>query len=153
MTKELIDKFYDKTQGISDLVVKLFVHIQMRLIEKGHFKITTDIIDKVWDKEFKLINPMVNSIKSDNLVNKFKYEDIQKLSTIDVNIDKCKNKNIKTELKVSEEIVNTPKRNKIKVEDLKNDDIRKIIFKNKDKTTYEILKEANLIKSVEEILC
>lgn len=153
LTKELIDKFYDKTQGISDLVVKLFVHTQLRLIEKGHFKITTDIIDKVWDKEFKLINPMVNAIKSDNLVNKFKYEDIQKLPTSDVKIDKSKTTDIKPELKISEKIVNTPKRNKIKVENLENDDIRKIIFKNNDKTTYEILKESNLIKSVEEILC
>lgn len=153
LTKELIDKFYDKTQGISDLVVKLFVHTQLRLIEKGHSKITIDMIDKVWDKEFKLINPMVNAIKSDNLVSKFKYEDIQKLPVIDVKIDKLKTADIKNELKVNEKIVNTPKRNKIKIEDLKDDDIRKIIFKNKEKTIYEILKNANLIKSVEEIIC
>lgn len=155
LSRELVNKFYEKTQGLSDLVVKLFFYTQIKLIEKGHGQITEELIDKVWDKEFKLINPMINAIKDDNLVNKFKYEDIQKLN-IESSIGIDYKSNVsgldnKKDLKAKEAKKHNSK--KIKIDDLEDYDIRKIILKNNEKSVHELLKEYNFIKSLEEILC
>lgn len=155
LSRELVNKFYEKTQGLSDLVVKLFFYTQIKLIKKGHGQITEELIDKVWDKEFKLINPMINAIKDDNLVNKFKYEDIQKLN-IESSIGTDYKSNLrgldnKKYLKAEEAKKHNSK--KIKIDDLEEDDIRKIVLKNNEKSVHELLKEQNLIKSLDEILC
>lgn len=160
LTKEMIDIFYDKTQGVSDLVVKLFVNIQKRAIESGREEITIELIDKVWDREFKLVNPMVEAIKSNNIAKKMKFEDIQeievsKLINKENKIVKDKEEKSKAhdnsfQAKSKEE--NTVK--KIKVSDLSNDDIRKIVLfgKKKNKTVYESLKEKEIVKSIDEVM-
>ena len=155
LSRELINKFYEKTQGLSDMVVKLFFYTQIKLIENGHGQITEELIDKVWDKEFKLINPMINAIKDDNLVNKFKYEDIQELN-IESSIGTTYKSNIcepGADIELKTKPVKKINRKKIKIDDLDDDDIRKIVLKNNEKSGYELLKEYNLIKSLEEILC
>lgn len=155
LSRELINKFYDRTQGISDLAVKLFFYTQIELIQKGHGHITEELIDRVWDKEFKLINPMINAIKDDNLVNKFKYEDIQKLniessigSNYKPNIGELDNKKY-----LKDKQLKKYNNKKIKIDDLEDYDIRKIILKNNEKSAYELLKEYEFIKNLEEILC
>lgn len=160
LTKEMIDIFYDKTQGVSDLVVKLFVNIQKRAIESGREEITIELIDKVWDREFKLVNPMVEAIKSNNIAKKMKFEDIQEIEVSKL-INKenkiVKDKEEKSKAHDNSFQAKSKEENivkKIKISDLSNDDIRKIVLfgKKKNKTVYESLKEKEIIKSIDEVM-
>ena len=79
LDEDMINLFYEKTQGISDLVVKLFINTQRVAIERNVERITKDLVEKVWSKEFKLLNPMINSIAKNNKAMMFKYSDIRVL--------------------------------------------------------------------------
>ena len=170
ITKEIVDKFHEKTQGIADLVVKLFVNTQKRAINKGMDDISIDLIEKVWNSEFAMVNPMVEAIKSNNKVKKMKFEDIQEIGVGKANADlrSSTNKVIRgsrgRENKIITEsrdgiedgnIVSKEKVTKIKVADLHDKDVRKIVIqgkKNNNLTAYESLKEAGLITTLEDLL-
>lgn len=156
LTKELIDIIYDKTQGICDLVVKLFFYIQKRIIEKSINEIDINLINKIWNKEFTLLEPMISAIKSNNKVKKMRFDDIQeiedfKLKSIkqEVSIVKKYKNNIRQSNK--QEVI---KNKKIKINELSEDDVRKIVLNGKSncKNEYEALKERGLIVNIETIL-
>lgn len=147
LTKEIIDLFYDKTQGICDLVVKLFVNAQRIAIEKGIEELTVDLLNKTWDKEFSLLQPMLDAIKSKNVVRKMKFEDITEIEMPNLN------KNTKTILLKNDKLP-IIRSKKIKVSELEDKDVRKIVLigKKNNKSEYESLKSSGLILGLNEIL-
>lgn len=155
LTKEIIDLFYEKTQGICDLVVKLFFNVQKRVIEKNLEEINLDLINKVWDSEFTLLQPMISAIKSNSKVKKMRFEDIQEFEDLKPEFyeNTCiKNRNDTENQKTFKKDV--IKNNKIKISELDDKDIRKIVIEGKKNNIceYESLKNSGIILSLESIL-
>lgn len=155
LSKEIIDLFYEKTQGICDLVVKLFFYVQKRVIEKNLEEINLELINKVWDSEFILLQPMISAIKSNNKVKKMRFEDIQEIENLKPNLQEntfTKNNNdIEKQKEFEKHIV---KNKKIKVSELDDEDIRKIVIEGKKNNIceYQSLKNSEIIVSLEYIL-
>ncbi|WP_175490826.1 ATP-binding protein [Clostridium gasigenes] len=163
LTKEIIEVFYEKTQGIADLVVKLFVNTQRFSLNKGVDDITVEMIEKVWEKEFSMVKPMVEAIKSNNRVKKMQFDDIQEFGVAKSNAElKGGTNKVSTDSRNSDntvivnnsEVVKQGKDTKIKVSGLKDNDIRKIVIKGNKHgmNNYESLKEAGLITTLEDLL-
>lgn len=154
LTKELMDIFYDKTQGVCDLVVKLFYNVQKRVIERNFEDVNVEIINKIWDKEFKLLEPMITAIRSNNNVKKMVYEDIQEINNFEPKVPKSDTKSIKNIQNVIESSPIIEKSKKIKVLELEKDDVRRIVIEGKrnNKSEYEALEESGLISQIEDIL-
>lgn len=72
----LLDTIYEESQGIVDIAVKLFFLAQTRAIETGVEKITPQIIKKAAKEDLKLLQPMLNALKSGIDSEIAKYEDI-----------------------------------------------------------------------------
>lgn len=163
LTKEIVDKFHEKTQGIADLVVKLFVNTQKRAINKGINDITVEMIEKVWDKEFTMVKPMVEAIKSNNKVKKMEFEDIQEIGVLRSNaglsggtnkVSTGLRKSINRVITENKKVLNNEKGIKIKISDLDDEDVRKIVIMRKKEglNSYQSLKEYGLITTLEDLL-
>lgn len=153
LTKEIVDIFYDKTQGICDLVVKLFVNTQKRAIEKGIEEISIDLLNKTWDKEFSLLQPMLDAIKSNNVARKMKFEDIKEIEIANFSENNPKIK-LSPEKTLEENKKAVIRNKKIKILELEDTDVRRIVLNGKknNKSEYESLKISGLILGLEEIL-
>jgi len=147
LTEDMVNLFYHLTQGISDLVVKLFINTQKHAIESGSEEINEGLVNKVAEEQFKFISPMIEAIRSGNEYKINEYEDIRR---IDDNIvpnhkdrmDKVSNKN-----NSSASTLKCLNKNKYKKTELSEDDVRSIIKRGyeNNKTEYDALKEAGVI--------
>lgn len=165
LAKEVIDIFHKETQGISDLIVKLFVNAQHKAISSRKEELTKKIISDAAKEEFKLMKPMLDAIKSKNPYKAIKYEDLQRLEEVNhssLKLDKNKkiNERIikKTDIKGNREVdklsvkkqstANKPKQ--IKIKDLKDNDLRVLVDTgNKlQETAYETLYKNGLIDNL-----
>jgi hypothetical protein len=155
LDEDMVNLFYEKTQGISDLVVKLFVNTQKVAIERNIETITKDLVEKVWDKEFKLLKPMINSISSNNKAKMFKYEDIRLLESSSIaKKNEVVQQNLSEEKVTIKERIPQKNKRKIKISELAEDDIRKIVMEGikNGKNNYDSLLNSGVIVSVENIL-
>ncbi|WP_322387320.1 hypothetical protein [Clostridium perfringens] len=145
----IINKFYDKTQGILDLAVKLFVNVQKEAIEKGIEKITLDLIDKVWEEKFKLLKPIIKTLKNKNSLS-LEYDDIRVLP--EANTEKKEYK--KKKINEIEGVVASIKSNKIKISELDKLDLRRVVFEGNESKidVYDSLKRHGFIKDIKEIV-
>jgi hypothetical protein len=157
LTKEMINLFYDCTQGILDLVVKLFCNSMKRAIETGKEQITKEIVINVCEEEFKFTQPMVQAIKSGNVYKMQQYEDIRKIENVSINgvVDNAK-KNVKVNKGVepNDNIIKAEKtiiKKKIKVRDLAESDLRRMVSEgfSEGKSEYEILRENGYIDNMD----
>ena len=152
LNKELIDVFYEETQGISDLVVKLFVSVQHYAIDNGGEKITTALIRKVAKQIFRAMQDMLSAIKSKNPYKLAKYQDIKVVNTTSTQ-DKEENIIIKKESDIfvrregncitKDKVVSSKKKKIIYDEE----DIRSLVEKVKEKkiSAHELLIANELI--------
>lgn len=84
LTDEIYEAFYYETQGIIDLVVKLFKMVQWRAIaEDGDEIITLGLIYEVAKEGLYLVKPMLDAIRSGDTGWMNKYKDIAPLSTVE----------------------------------------------------------------------
>lgn len=74
--EELSDLMYEESQGITDIVVKLFMLAQYRAISTGREKITKGVISAVAKDCLKPIRPMLNALKAHNEKALEKYQDV-----------------------------------------------------------------------------
>ncbi|MEK5230321.1 ATP-binding protein [Lysinibacillus sp. FSL K6-0232] len=79
LTDEMVTVFYEHTQGVSDLIVKLFANVQVMAISTGKEAFTASMVRKVAKEQFKLMQPMIDAIKSKNPYKMHQYEDLRKL--------------------------------------------------------------------------
>lgn len=77
--EEFAKVFYEETQGISDLMVKLIVFSQQMAIETGKEELSIGLIRKVAKEKFRLMKPMLDAIRSGNPHKIAKYEDIRRI--------------------------------------------------------------------------
>lgn len=76
LTKEIVDALYDESQGIIDIVVKLFFMAQIRAITSNKEEISVELIKKVADENLKLLKPMLKSLKLGDIREIANYSDI-----------------------------------------------------------------------------
>ncbi|WP_369426876.1 ATP-binding protein [Waterburya agarophytonicola] len=84
LTDEIYEALYFETQGIIDLVVKLFKMVQWRAIAEAEDEIiTVDLIHEVANEGLYLVKPMLEAIRSGDTEWMLKYKDIAPLSTVE----------------------------------------------------------------------
>lgn len=76
LTDEISSIIYDETQGIPDVVVKLFLMIQIRAISTGKETFSGAEIRKVATEQLKLIRPMIEALRKGRTSQLFDYQDI-----------------------------------------------------------------------------
>jgi len=155
LTDELIDTLYDQSQGIIDITVKLYALAQTKAISSGIETITPELIKQVADESLRLVKPMLNALRTGNVMEIVKYPDIY-TGNIDLSYE-LPNRNrfvIPTTSKAST-VENNEKPVKVrtkKVPPSAENDIR-VMVQNKEEglTAYDILKNHGLIKGFEVI--
>lgn len=76
LTQELIDTIYDRSQGIVDIAVKLYAMAQIKAIATGKELVTSTTIKQVAKESLKLVNPMLDALRSGNKTEIQRYQDI-----------------------------------------------------------------------------
>ncbi|WP_231687716.1 ATP-binding protein [Bacillus sp. CHD6a] len=79
LSDELKKAFYDECQGITAVAVNLFILAQERVLfdEKNIYeKITPQVLRQTAKVDMKIIQPMLNAIRKNNIKAMYKYEDI-----------------------------------------------------------------------------
>lgn len=76
LTPELSALFYEHTQGICDILIKLFMMVQLRAISSGEEKITPELINKVANEELKMVQPMLKALREGNVKRLVEYDDL-----------------------------------------------------------------------------
>ncbi len=141
---------YKETQGISDLVIKLFAYSQQFAIEKGIEELSIGLIKNVAKEKFRLLQPMLNAIRSGNPHKIAKYEDIRKIELGELgkgrDVKRVNSIPKKREDKVKEvNIVEKPKK-QIRSMEYKKDDLRYLLQEKSDeKSPYQVLIENDYI--------
>ena len=85
LTDELNAAFYDESQGVADLAVKLFMLAQLRLVSISEVRkdipetLTVDLIRRVAKEEFFLVAPMIEALRENDAVKLSKYDDLRAL--------------------------------------------------------------------------
>ena len=77
LTDEIRDCWYDLSQGVLDIVLKLFVLAQLRAIANKKERITPGILQTVYKQELKPIHPMLNALRSGDADKIIKYSDMR----------------------------------------------------------------------------
>ena len=77
LTNEIRDCWYDLSQGVLDIVVKLFVLAQLRAIASKKERITVGILKSVYEQELKPVHPMLAALRSGNPELIVKYSDLR----------------------------------------------------------------------------
>ena len=76
MPDDLRDLWFDLSQGIMDVVIKLFVLSQIRAVVTGTERITPNIMKKVYHDELKPIHPMMEALRSGDPSKIAQYSDL-----------------------------------------------------------------------------
>ena len=77
LSQELVQVFYEETQGISDLIIKLFVSVQEEAIKSRIEHINVKLVKQVAKNKFRAMSEMIQAIKSRNPYKLSKYDDIK----------------------------------------------------------------------------
>ncbi|GIP52958.1 ATP-binding protein [Paenibacillus vini] len=135
LSEELIQIFYEETQGISDLIIKLFVNVQQMAIYSGKEEITVETVKRTVKENFKMMKPMLDSLRSGNPYKIAKYEDLRRIEEthnkrierLDQPEKKMKQNIIKVN-QVADTISSSIKPKHKILRDYTNDDIRKVFI-------------------------
>ncbi|WP_170138833.1 ATP-binding protein [Oceanobacillus chungangensis] len=146
--------FYEETQGISDLMIKLFVYSQQQAIENGKEELSVELIKRVAKQKFRLLQPMLNAIRSGNPHKIAKYEDIRRIEleqpVVSKNNEYKKQEPIKKKSNDKVKIVEKVEKptTKVKHKQYKEDDLRYLLQEGEkqDKTPYQVLLEDDYIE-------
>lgn len=76
VTDEIRDTWYELSQGIMDVVIKLFVLSQIRAVVTGIERITPTLMRKVYQDELKPIHPMIDALRSGDVKKIARYSDL-----------------------------------------------------------------------------
>jgi len=104
LNQEYIDLMFLESQGITDVLIKLFVAAQVRAISSGKEEISPDLIRKVAKENFNFIRGMLNDLRSGNINKIGVYDDLMEIN-IDGFLNNELNKiNINTKIKEIKEL-------------------------------------------------
>lgn len=83
LTEEMVKVFYEETQGVSDLILKLFINVQQECVNTNKEEFTVNMVKKVAKEQFQLMKPMIEAIKSKNPYKIAQFEDLRRLELTD----------------------------------------------------------------------
>lgn len=64
LSEDIRDRWYELSQGVLDIVVKLFVLAQLRAIDSGLERITVKLLQNTYEEDLKPIHPMIEALQS-----------------------------------------------------------------------------------------
>ncbi len=76
ISDELRETWYDLSQGIMDVVIKLFVLSQIRAVVTKIERITPELMRTVYKDELKPIHPMIDALRSGDITKIARYSDL-----------------------------------------------------------------------------
>lgn len=76
LTDDISSIFYDETQGIPDIVIKLWMMIQVKAISSGKETISGALIRKVAKEQLRMIRPMIDALRMGRTTDLLNYQDI-----------------------------------------------------------------------------
>lgn len=81
LTPTIRDVLYDESQGILDIVVKLFMLAQLRLVSIGEVRegpeiLTVGLFRRVASEDFKVVRPMLDALRANDKTALLKYDDL-----------------------------------------------------------------------------
>jgi hypothetical protein len=85
LSDDIRECWYDLSQGVLDIVVKLFVLAQLRAIATGVERITVNLLKQVYHDELKPVHPMLAALRSGDVEKIKDFSDLQ-LTDIDKKI-------------------------------------------------------------------
>lgn len=77
LNDEIRECWYSLSQGVLDIVVKLFVLAQLRGIANKKERITVGILNSVYEQELKPVHPMLDALRSGDADKIVKYSDMR----------------------------------------------------------------------------
>lgn len=81
---QYVEHMYHYSQGVIDIAVKLFASAQARAILDGSEQLTPELLSSVYNNEFKLLHPMVDALRDNDLERLTQYEDIAPIGLDDL---------------------------------------------------------------------
>lgn len=87
LTNDILKTFYDCTQGVIDLAIKLFAVAQARAILDQSETLSEQLLLDVYKKDLYLIHPMVDALRSGDMKALMRFEDITPPSAADLVAD------------------------------------------------------------------
>lgn len=86
LNSEIRDVLYDESQGILDIVVKLFMLAQLRAVSIGEVRsgpeaLTAELLSKVAREDFQVVRPMLDALRANDKKALLKYDDLLPLQT------------------------------------------------------------------------
>lgn len=80
LNQEYIDLMFLESQGITDVLIKLFVATQLRAISSGKEEISPALIKKVAKENFNFVRGILTDLKTGNINKIAKYEDLMEIN-------------------------------------------------------------------------
>lgn len=122
LSDEIRVLWYDLSQGVLDIVVKLFVLCQLRAIATRVERITPKLMQQVYQDELKPVHPMLAALRSGDVEEMIKFSDL-KLSDTDKKI-------LELRQRVAESAQQTPE--EFAYQQLRTDEERRVYMALKD---------------------
>ena len=84
ISPEIRNVLYDESQGILDIVVKLFMLAQLRVVNIGDVRgkpevLTPQLLRNVAREDFRIVRPMLDALRTNNTKALLKYDDLMPL--------------------------------------------------------------------------
>lgn len=76
LSDEIRHVWYNLSQGIIDIVVKLFVLAQLRAMAIGKERIIPKLLQRIYDEELKPVHPMLDALRSGKVEKIARYSDL-----------------------------------------------------------------------------
>lgn len=94
LESEMLDVFWECSQGLIGIVVALFCQVQIRALLCGMESFNIDLVYRTYNEDFAIVKPMLEAIKSGDIWEMAKYDDIfiNLNNTINAGIKECEHK-------------------------------------------------------------
>lgn len=79
LTKDMLDYLYSRTQGIIDLVIKLFAIAQVRAIVYNLETLSEELLEQVYQEDFKLLHEAIDAMANGDAKAYEKFADVRPL--------------------------------------------------------------------------
>ena len=81
---QLAETIYYCSQGVIDLAIKIFASAQARAMLDGSETITAALLADIYNKEMRLLHPMIEALRSNDLDKLLQFEDIAPTSLVEI---------------------------------------------------------------------
>ncbi len=80
----LLDTMYEYSQGVIDIAIKLFASCQARAMLDGTETITPELISDVYRRELKLLHPMIDALRANDIERLAAFDDVAPLGLSEI---------------------------------------------------------------------